>query len=70
MGQVTAVVTGRSHTCEIAPIIEAETKGDWPWASVHGWKWSLIHSATKPAFSARRGLLEQLVGCVPSQETK
>jgi len=36
IGQVTAVVTGRLHTCEIAPISD-HTKGLCPWASFHGW---------------------------------
>ena len=34
--QVTAVVTGRSQTCETAPIID-QTNGDCPCASFHGW---------------------------------
>ena len=36
VGQVTAVVTGRSHTCEMAPIID-HTSGLWPCSSFHGW---------------------------------
>ena len=53
VGHVTAVVTGRSQTCEIAPIID-QTKGLSPCSLVHGWKWSLIHRASKPASSASR----------------
>ncbi len=36
VGQVTAVVTGRSQTCEMAPIID-QTRALSPWARVHGW---------------------------------
>ncbi|GMA18877.1 hypothetical protein GCM10025862_08980 [Arsenicicoccus piscis] len=53
VGQVTAVVMGRSHTWLMAPIAD-QTKADSPWASVQGWKWSLIHSASKPAAPASR----------------
>ena len=36
VGQVTAVVTGRSVTCEIAPMTD-HTNGLWPCSSFHGW---------------------------------
>ena len=36
VGQVTAVVTGSEHACEIAPITD-QTKGLWPCSSFHGW---------------------------------
>lgn len=35
VGQVTAVVIGRSHTCDKAPIID-QTKALSPWTKVHG----------------------------------
>jgi hypothetical protein len=36
VGQVTAVVTGRSQTCEIAPITD-HTNGLCPCSEFHGW---------------------------------
>ena len=69
VGHVTAVVTGRSQTCEMAPIID-HTKGDSPWALVHGWKWSLIHSASKPARSASRACSTSWSGVYSSHERK
>src|SRR5438445_468028 len=53
VGHVTAVVTGSSHTCEIAPIVD-QTNALWPCSSFHGWKWSLIHNPSNPASSANR----------------
>ena len=69
VGQVTAVVTGRSQTWEIAPIID-QTKGDCPCALVHGWKWSLIQRASNPAFSASRACSSSWSGEYSSQERK
>ena len=51
VGAVTAVVTGSEQACERAPITP-HTNGLCPCSSFHGWKWSLIHSASKPACSA------------------
>ena len=31
-----------------------QAKPLWPWASVHGWKWSELSAAVKPASCARR----------------
>lgn len=36
VGQVTAVVTGRSHTAQMAPITD-QTNGLWPCSSIQGW---------------------------------
>ena len=70
VGQVTAVVTGRSHTCEIAPIID-HTNGLWPCSSFHGWKWSLIHRLSKPASLGEPGLLDAArCGVYSSQDRK
>ena len=62
---VTAVVTGSEQACERAPITP-QTNGLWPCSSFHGWKWSLIHSASKPACSASTRLLDQLLGSYSS----
>ncbi len=35
------------------PPITDHTNGDWPWRSIHGWKWSEIHTDRNPACSAR-----------------
>ena len=69
VGQVTAVVTGRSHTCATAPIID-HTNGDCPWALFHGWKWSLIQRLSKPARSASRACSRSWSGAYSSQERK
>lgn len=69
VGQVTAVVTGRSHTWATAPIID-QTKGDCPCAMVHGWKWSLIQRLSKPARSASRACSSSSSGAYSSQERK
>ena len=58
VGQVTAVVTGSEHTCAMAPIID-QTNGLWPCSSFHGWKWSEIHSASKPASLGQPRLLDE-----------
>ncbi len=40
VGQVTPVPsTIRSVRCASAPST-LQTNGDWPWASIQGWKWS------------------------------
>ena len=52
VGQVTAVVTVRLVVAAMPPITD-HTKGDWPWRSIHGWKWSETHTDRKPAASAR-----------------
>jgi hypothetical protein len=36
VGQVTAVMIGRSVACAIAPITD-HTNGLWPCSSIHGW---------------------------------
>jgi hypothetical protein len=69
IGQVTAVVTGRLHTCEIAPI-SPHTNGACPCSSFHGWKWSLIQSASKPASSASRACSTISCGVYSSVERK
>jgi hypothetical protein len=52
VGHVTPVVTGSDVAWASAPITD-QTKPLWPCSSFHGWKWSEIHSAWKPACSAR-----------------
>jgi hypothetical protein len=69
LGQVTAVVTGRSQTCDSAPIMD-QTKGLWPCSSFQGWKWSLIHRPSNPACSARRACSSSWAGVYSSQERK
>ena len=69
VGQVTAVVTGRSQTWLIAPIAD-HTKADSPCSLVQGWKWSLIHRASKPASPARRACSTISVGEYSSQDRK
>ena len=69
VGQVTAVVTGSEQTWEIAPITD-HTKGLWPCSSFHGWKWSLIQSASKPAFSAAVACSTSSSGEYSSQDRK
>jgi hypothetical protein len=51
VGQVTPVVTGREVARDRPPITD-HTKGELPCSEFHGWKWSLIQSASKPAASA------------------
>ena len=69
VGHVTAVVTGRSVASEMAPITD-HTSGLWPCSSFHGWKWSEIHSAWKPAASARRAWSTSSRGPYSSQDRK
>ena len=69
VGQVTAVVTGSEQACEMAPITD-QTNGLWPCSSFHGWKWSLIHSASKPAASAATACSTSCSGEYSSQERK
>jgi hypothetical protein len=69
VGHVTAVVTGRSHTREIAPIVD-HTNGLWPCSSIQGWKWSEIHSAWKPACCARRACSTNAPGPCSSLDRK
>ncbi len=69
VGQVTAVVTGRSQTCERAPIT-LQTNGLLSCSLFHGWKWSLIHRPWKPAFSAARAWATSSAGEYSSVERK
>src|SRR5947209_272977 len=69
VGQVTAVVTGSRQTWLSAPIVD-QTSGLWPWLSIHGWKWSEIHSASKPASSARRAWSSRSAGPNSSDDRK
>jgi hypothetical protein len=69
VGQVTAVVTGREHACEIAPMTD-QTKGLCPCSLFQGWKWSLIQSASKPAASAATACSTSCSGGYSSQERK
>ena len=52
VGQVTPVVTVSSVVAAMPPMTD-HTNGDWPWRSIHGWKWSEIHTDRNPAASAR-----------------
>jgi hypothetical protein len=69
IGQVTAVVMGSEVTWEIAPMTD-QTKLDWPWSSSQGWKWSEIHSASKPADSASLACLTSSAGSYSSEDRK
>ncbi len=69
VGQVTAVVTGSEQAWEIAPITD-QTNGLWPCSSFHGWKWSLIHSASNPAASAAVAWPTSSAGPYSSQDRK
>src|SRR5579859_5364048 len=69
VGQVTAVVTGSWQAWLSAPIVD-HTKGLCPWDCIHGWKWSDIHSASKPASSARRAWSTSSAGPNSSDERK
>lgn len=69
VGQLTRVVTGSEVTWESAPIID-QTKGLWPCSSFHGWKWSEIASARKPACSAIRACSSSSWGVNSSQDKK
>ena len=69
IGQVTAVVTGRSQTWLIAPIT-LHTNGLLPCSLFHGWKWSLIQSASKPASAAAFACSTSSAGVYSSQERK
>ena len=69
VGQVTAVVTGREQTWEIAPMTP-QTKGLCPCSSFQGWKWSLIQRASKPASSASRACSTSVAGSSSSQDRK
>ena len=62
VGQVTAVVTSRPVVAAMPPITD-QTKGDSPWLSIHGWKWSEIVTVSNPACSALR-LLDEGPGAV------
>jgi hypothetical protein len=69
VGQVTAVVTGSDTASDNAPITD-HTNGLWPWASVHGWKWSEIQSRSKPACSACWACRTSSRGPYSSQDRK
>ena len=69
VGQVTAVVTGKRQTCDSAPITD-QTNGLSPCSSFQGWKWSLIHSASKPACSARIAWSISSAGSYSSHDRK
>ena len=69
VGQVTAVVTGRSTASDSAPITP-HTSGEWPCSSFQGWKWSEIQRAWKPACSAARACAISSWGPNSSQERK
>ena len=69
VGQVTAVVIGSDVTCESAPITD-QTNGLWPCSSFHGWKWSLIHSASNPARSASLACSTSSAGVNSSHDRK
>ena len=52
VGHVTAVIQPMRSVTAAMPPSTAHTKGLWPCASFHGWKWSEIQPAWKPACSA------------------
>src|SRR2546423_727917 len=69
VGQVTAVITGSRQTWLSAPIVD-HTNGLSPCASSHGWKWSEIHNASKPASWARRAWSRRSAGPNSSDDRK
>ena len=69
IGQVTAVVMGSEEAWEIATMTD-HTKLDWPCSSSQGWKWSDIHSASKPACSASLACLTSSAGSYSSEDRK
>ena len=69
VGQVTAVVTGRSQTWLTAPIT-LHTNGLLPCSLFHGWKWSLIHRPSNPARSAALACSTSAAGPYSSVERK
>jgi hypothetical protein len=54
VGQVTPVPITRRVVTPARPPITDQTKGLWPCASVHGWKWSEIRANSNPCSSASR----------------
>src|SRR3954471_20158477 len=69
VGQVTPVVTPSPVVAAIAPITD-HTNGLWPCSSFHGWLWSEIQSAWKPAASARLARATSSWGPHSSDERK
>ncbi len=69
VGQVTAVVTWSPVASPTAPMT-LQTKGLCPCWSFHGWKWSEIHNASKPACSAALAWSTSERGVCSSQERK
>ena len=69
IGQVTAVVTGRSVTWLIAPMT-LHTNGLLPCSLFQGWKWSLIQRPSKPACSAATACSTSSAGPYSSVERK
>ena len=69
VGQVTAVVTGSDVASASAPITD-QTNGLWPCSSFHGWKWSEIHSASKPASLAHLACWTSAFGPCSSDDKK
>jgi len=64
VGQVTAVVTFSFWVTDAIPPSTDQTNGLCPCSSSQGWKWSLIHNASKPACSARpAAFTSSLPGC-------
>src|SRR5215213_10796546 len=69
VGQVTPVVTG-SEVAWDSPPITLHTNGELPCSWFHGWKWSEIHNASKPAASAILACSISWLGPNSSQDKK
>ena len=69
IGQVTAVVTSRPVVAAMPPITD-QTNGDWPWLSIHGWKWSEMVTVSNPARSAMRACSTRSRGPFSSEDRK
>src|SRR5918994_1579126 len=68
VGHVTPVPRRiRSVACAIAPITP-QTNGEFPWLSVHGWKWSEIIANSNPMLSAFRAFSTSALGECSSEE--
>jgi hypothetical protein len=69
VGQVTAVVTSRLVVAPMPPMV-VHTKGDCPWLSSHGWKWSEIQTLVNPCSSASCASSMRSRGPCSSEERK
>jgi len=69
VGQVTPVPTTSREVAWARAPITLHTSGLWPWASVHGWKWSEISANSKPCSSASTALRTRSLGANSSLDS-